>query len=350
MNPEDNNLNLNPGMPGGGMTNDPLSGTGGLNMADGLASAQDNLTSAGLAASTGGGVMDLNQLGATAPEAVMTPPIDEPLIPAAPVPGSIGSVTSVPPVNAGAVDAMPMDTPSPVAGTPVAEPAPAPYNPFAAPQPTATSASNQPAGTAPNPAFQPAVPPKKSKMQMSPLVIALGIISAILLVTTIVFVVLYINAKNIPPKVVYMDRPNEESNARIEMLTCSRETDFAGYAGLGEPAIGSETMTASYTNNDLRAVSMDYAMRFADEGAANLAQSNFAAERAPVLEAITNSFAVNYNVDGGNLDIEIVSGRDAFTESDAAVLMYGLDNGNSSVSLDAVRGLYESAGYTCSVE
>jgi hypothetical protein len=134
------------------------------------------------------------------------------------------------------------------------------------------------------------------------------------------------------------------------MLTCSRETDFAGYAGLGEPAIGSETMTASYTNNDLRAVSMDYAMRFADEGAANLAQSNFAAERAPVLEAITNSFAVNYNVDGGNLDIEIVSGRDAFTESDAAVLMYGLDNGNSSVSLDAVRGLYESAGYTCSVE
>ena len=198
MNPEDNNLNPNPGMPGAGMTNDPLSGTGGLNMADGLASAQDNLTSAGLAASTGGGVMDLNQLGATAPEAVMTPPIDEPLIPAAPVPGSIGSVTSVPPVNAGAVDVMPMDTPSPVAGTPVAEPAPAPYNPFAAPQPTATSASNQPAGTAPNPAFQPAVPPKKSKMQMSPLVIALGIISAILLVTTIVFVVLYINAKNIP--------------------------------------------------------------------------------------------------------------------------------------------------------
>lgn len=353
MNPEDNNLNPNPGVPGDGAANGTLNNAGGLNMADGLASAQDNLTSAGLAASTGGGVMDLNQLGATASEAVMTPPIDEPLIPAAPVPGSIGSVTSVPPVGQDMSATMPSEGVNGATGAvPVAEPAPAPYNPFAT-QPSATTApASEPAsaGIAPNPAFQPAVPPKKSKTEMSPLTIAMCIVSAVLLVTTIVFLVLFLNAKN-NPKVVYVPQtPNEESNARIEMLTCSREADFAGYAGLEEPAIGSETMTASYTNNDLRAVSMNYAMRFADEGTANMAQANFAAERAPVLEAIANSFGIDYNVDGGNLDIEIASGRDTFTESDAAVLMYGLDNGNASVSLDAVRSLYESAGYTCSVE
>mgnify|MGYP001026611355 CR=1 FL=1 len=352
MNPEDNNLNPNPGTPGAGMTNEPL-GAGGLTMADGLASAQDNLTSAGLAASTGEGVMDLNQLGATAPEAVMTPPIDEPLIPAAPVPGSIGSVTSVPPVNTDPMaGAMPTESTVTAGAVPVAEPAPAPYNPFAqtttaahtapAPEPTA-------AGITPNPTFQPAVPPK-AKMKLSPLMLALCAVSGILLIATIVLAVLLVNANN-NPKIVYVPQtPNEESNARIEMLTCSRESDFAGYAGTEEPAMGSETITASYTNNELRAVTMEYAMRFADEGAASVAQANFVAEQAELLSSISNSFAVDYDLNGSNLDITIASGRDAFAETDASTLMYGLGNGNSSVSLDSVRNLYESAGFICSVE
>lgn len=360
MNPENNNLTPNPGAPGAGLPNDPLNtaSPNGLTMSDGLASAQDNLTSAGLAATTDAGVMDLNQLSSTAPEAVMTPPIDEPLVPAAPVPGSIGSVTSVPPINpdptvAPVAPADPAATTDPTAPTtPVAEPAPAPYNPFAqtAPAPSATATSEPTApGMVPNPAFQPAVPPK-TKMKLSPLTLGLAIAAGVLLIVAIVVTILYIHAIN-NPKIVYVPQtPSEESNARIEMLTCSRETDFAGYAGLEYPAIGSQTMVASYTNNTLRAVSMDYAMRFADENEANLAQANFAAEQADVFNTIANSFSVNYNVDGGNLDVEILSGRDTLTDDDAATLMYGLGNANASVSLDAVRNLYESAGYTCSAE
>ena len=351
MNPEDNNLNTNPGIPGAGMNNEPL-GANGLNMADGLASAQDNLTSAGLAASTGAGIMDLNQIGATAPEAVMTPPIDEPLIPAAPVPGSIGSVTSVPPVNPDPMSGVMGDSSGvPTGATPVAEPAPAPYNPFAQSTSTHTAPAPEPtsAGMTPDPAFQPAVPPK-AKTKMNPLMVILCVISGILLITTIVLAVLLVQAIN-NPKIVYVPQPsNEESNTRIEMLTCSREADFAGYAGVESPAIGSETMVASYTNNELRAVSMEYAMRFADESAASTAQANFVAEQSEVLAAVGDSFAVNYDLNGGNLDIEIISGRDTFTESNAATLMYGLGNSDSSVSLSAVRNLYESAGYTCSVE
>ncbi len=343
MNPEDNNLNPNPGIPGVG--NEPLN-NGGLNMADGLASAQDNLTSAGLAASTGEGVMDLNQLGSTAPEAVMTSPVDEPLIPAAPVPGSIGSVTSVPPIDGGQPGMM---ADSATTSTPVAEPAPAPYNPFAQSAPAPTPEPTNTSSMAPNPTFQPAVPPK-AKAKVSPLVLVLGLVSCILLITTIVFAVLFFNAKN-NPKIVYVPQTgNEEANARIEMLTCSREADFAGYAGVESPAMGTETMVASYTNNELRALSMDYAMRFADETAANTAQSAFAAEQADLFAAIDNAFAINYNVNGGNLDIEVLSGRDTFTESDAATFMYGVGNSDSLVSLDAVRSLYESVGYTCSVD
>lgn len=350
MNPEDNNFNPNPGTPGAGMANEPL-GANDLATADGLASAQDNLTSAGLAASTGEGVMDLNQLGATAPEAVMTPPVDEPLIPAAPVPGSIGSVTSVPPVNvdpmAGAMPAA--DSAAPVGGVPVAEPAPAPYNPFAQSAHTAPAPEPTTAGMTPDPAFQPAVPPK-AKMKLSPLMIILCVVSGILLIATIVLSVLLVKAIN-NPKIVYVPQTSsEESNARIEMLTCSREADFAGYAGVEGPAIGSETMVASYTNNELRAVNMEYAMRFADEAAASVAQATFSAEQAELLSSVSNTFAVDYDLNGGNLDITIASGRDAFNETDAASLMYGLGGGNSSVSLNAVRNLYESAGFTCSVE
>lgn len=65
-----------------------------LSMADSLASAADNLTSAGMAAKEPDtGSIGMDQIGASDPSATMELP-DEPLVPAAPVPGSIGSVTS----------------------------------------------------------------------------------------------------------------------------------------------------------------------------------------------------------------------------------------------------------------
>ncbi len=110
MNPNDNNP-TSPMGSGGAMGGtspipSPLDFTGGssssgsgLSMADSLASAQDNLTSAGQAANTGmSAALGLDQLGANNPSATMEAP-NQPLTPAAPVPGSIGSVTSVPPLK-----------------------------------------------------------------------------------------------------------------------------------------------------------------------------------------------------------------------------------------------------------
>ncbi len=72
-----------------------------LSMADSLASAADNLTSAGMAAKEpDNGSIEMNEIGASDPSATMERP-DEPLVPAAPVPGSIGSVTSGPAVANG---------------------------------------------------------------------------------------------------------------------------------------------------------------------------------------------------------------------------------------------------------
>ncbi len=95
MNPEDNNTNAGGDSFGMGPI-DFTSNSDGLSMSDSLASAQDNLTSAGMAAGdSGSDAMSLDQIGAADSSAFMARP-DEPLIPAAPVPGSIGSVISGP--------------------------------------------------------------------------------------------------------------------------------------------------------------------------------------------------------------------------------------------------------------
>ncbi len=106
MSPEENNSVASGGVPG----INPLDLTGSttpatnLSMADSLASAEDNLTSAGMAAQLKpSDTIGLDQIGASDPVATMAPQ-SEPLVPASPVPGSIGSVTSVPPVASPAID------------------------------------------------------------------------------------------------------------------------------------------------------------------------------------------------------------------------------------------------------
>lgn len=106
MNPDETNPTTNTGATGGSNAGSVVppaldftsSETTSLSMADSLASAADNLTSAGMAAKEpDNGSIEMNEIGASNPSAQMERP-DEPLVPAAPVPGSIGSVTSGPAV------------------------------------------------------------------------------------------------------------------------------------------------------------------------------------------------------------------------------------------------------------
>lgn len=106
MNPDETNPTTNTGATGGNNAGSVVppaldftsSETTSLSMADSLASAADNLTSAGMAAKEpDNGSIEMNEIGASNPSAQMERP-DEPLVPAAPVPGSIGSVTSGPAV------------------------------------------------------------------------------------------------------------------------------------------------------------------------------------------------------------------------------------------------------------
>lgn len=368
MNPESNNPLMNPGTPSGtgmaagGPATNGIGGPG-LSMADSLASAEDNLTSAGLAANNGGNnIMGIDQLGSTNPEAMMTPPEDAPLVPAAPVPGSIGSVTSVPPAPAAPV-------PAPGFGVDSAAPAAAPFNPFA-PQPANDQPSpagqplQDPVGSslppvggplpAPAPVPQPApAKPAKNKTKLGDgksniLTIILAGLALIFLISTIVMSVLYVNAIN-NPKIVYMPAV---SNGTLKSLSCSRASDFGFLAGYeGVPALGTETVIANYVDDKLNSVDFEYEIGYTDADGASIARDALLQQKNEAfLNELGNVFDANFEVDGNVLVGTIESKGDNISDSVAQRVTYGSVSDSNSTALSDLRTLYEGAGYVCVVE
>lgn len=368
MNPEDNNQLNNPG-------NDPLSGigampgVGNLSTSDSLASAQDNLTSAGLAAGDNNGVMGLDQIGASAPEAVMAPPVNEPLVPAAPVPGSIGSVTSVPPIE-----------PQPA---PVAEPA-APYNPFA-PQPTpapesaaatepfATPATPEQPAPAANPFAQPAAPQPtpagmapvqpmpglgklgdaKSSIK-SPITIIALVAAALFLISTIVFVVLWRKAVD-NTRIVYVPAVSEDSGAATPesvALICQRDVPAQDIIDSGDANIvsGKNTTEIAYYDGDIEGINTTTDLVYIDAEQAEIARAN-AEANWPALQELMgingNTLTPSYTADGNvfTTSFALTTEDESWTRSVLGDLGVASEDNDHTVA--HVKSTAEANGYTC---
>lgn len=397
MNPENNNPLSNSPMPGMDGQNGPAGS--GLSMADSMASAEDNLTSAGLAASNNSDILGLDQIGQ--PEAVMTPPIDEPLVPAAPVPGSIGSVTSVPPLNSdpaafgapamndgsmnnfatpgvpAAPGAMPESTPvAGFSGGPMSAPEVAPtmpYNPFAqnlsGPEPAKADST-----ATPNSQNGPALPPvnpsatptgskaSKSKFNLpkSPVVktgnnsniltIILGGVAALMTVLMIIFIILWRQAAD-NPKIIYMpDTSGETSKGKLEMLTCTQTTDFGQFIDNYYQVSGNRSILAGYVDGKLSSLVSDYSTTYNTTADVEYAQNKFNELNAALISTIGNSFAIKFSSEGTNFVADIESSDSSFSDSDAQILLYGSTDNNPSLSMDDVRAHLENSGFVCSVE
>lgn len=373
MNPEDNNPLSNPGVPDFGMTNSQMNIPGNdLAMNDSLSMAGDSLTAAGMAAApTMTGPLNFNQTDSMdgGNNSAITPN-EEPLVPAAPVPGSIGSVTSVPAAAEPMANPFaPVDPANPMMTgampAPEIEPQVAPYNPFAqatnnpapaqAPTPTTAPAPEQPAHPfmtpakdTVNPAFQPAPAPTSSKKSRSinPLTAILAIACALLLVSTIVFAALYINAKN-NPKVVYVPTVSGgESDSQISFLSCSRNEEMNWLINDAYVVPASHTLTMSYSNNTISAILDEHQATLATEEDANIARDIFSnANAEPVVPEVIEA-VVNGNV----LDMSVSLEGDSFTTDNASIYLYGAIEGVPTTSMDDVRATFEAEGYTCSVE
>lgn len=360
MNPEDNNPLSNP-FATGGMTGspDPMTGMGGTPMPDNLASAQDSLTAAGLAANQGvGGAMDLNQIAAADDAgAAALPPVEEPLVPAAPVPGSIGSAVSVPPADPAPAPAFGgFGEPAPAPGAmpaPEVAPSSTPFNPFAtpaaqpapAPQPTADPAP-APAPSAPQPAPAP-VPmgadKPKNKLALNPLTMILGIVAVLLLILAITFFILWNNEKKNVKPVYYPQVSEENSNSAIKSISCRRNESQEDPSGQGH-----SEATISYTGDDLSAFSSFLELDFSSEDDANRMRDMNAEMVGNLNNLVGGTLSVGDNVNSNVYSLNITSedGTEIAVE-DVMNAIYGTAEGELSLALADVQAKYEAEGFVC---
>lgn len=388
MNPEDNNPLSNPFATGGmNGSQDLTPGLGGMTMSDNLASAQDSLTAAGMAASqNNNGVMGLDQIVATDPNATTLPPVEEPLVPAAPVPGSIGSAVSVPPAD-------PVATPIPGFGDIPNASNPIPgsssmttpetsstsatasaFNPFATADsaatplatssPTSTSTST-PTATMPTAgsgplaqsatmsthasAPQPAPAPMpmgmndKAKHGLNPLVMMLAVVSIVLLILTIVFFIKWQEEKK-NQKVVYVPQTSEEnSDSAIKILSCRRSETREEPSGSGTSEI-----TISYTEDDLSAYSSKLLLSFSNADDANAMRESNVGIAESTANLVGGSLVVDNSADGNNY-IYSISSQDGteVAASDVRNVIYGTVEGDPSLAMADVQAKYEAEGYVC---
>ena len=402
MNPEDQNPTTNPAAPAGPAP-DPTAGTtpaapatpatsdapadAALSPADSLAAAQESLTAAANAAAAGPdpiAAADPVAASATTPDPVTTPDpapttpagpttpdtsdtsvtdadtaaiIDEPLVPAAPVPGSIGSVTSVPPVADPAVTA---DAPADnaFAAAAAAEPAATPFNPFAQPADAAApTAPAAPAADSVNPVFQPANPgttpaahsAKKPAIRPQLLILILGIAAGLFLIATIVLAILYVNALN-NKEVVYYPQVTDPEPV-VETLSCTQVLDLAYLAGYATPVNGNRAVTATYTDDALTALTVSYDATYNSDLDANTARANLEAAQISLVNTPESSFTAAYNVNGATMLADLQSVDDLLTNDAAETLLFGAVSGNpDAMTRTGLEATLTQAGATCTVE
>lgn len=331
---------------------------GGLSMADSLASAQDNLTSAGMAANdASNATLDLSQLGSNDPQATMDRP-DEPLVPAAPVPGSIGSVTSGPAMTAETPAAAPVATETPTA----------PYNPFAAPTAAAPlDATTQPASTT-VPAGQPnmaqasstsvptALQPKAPKFSMkggrsSTLTWILGIAAGVFAIAMIVFMVLWIKAMN-EKQVVYV--PNTPVQTPVETsASCVMDREATAEDGMDGLTGIASTVNLNFLDDKLANYDVNARYTFGEAAQAEASRPLFttmASLFAAVGAGSENSpLSASYDVADNVVTLDTKTDVDAALENEEITLDLPKNEASGEYLLDAasIKGYLTNQGYVC---
>ncbi len=369
--------------------------TSSLSMADSLASAQDNLTSAGQAANTGASTaMGLGQLGANDPSASMERPA-ETLKPADPVPGSIGSVTSVPPlantvaepmnspafgggVSTSSTDAaggatgsaMPVmgaaggaaassATATPATSTTSAKPVQPYYNPFARTNmgtSTATSSTNVP------PALQPQVSKFSDKLnggekKKGNLMMLLGwLLAALFAVAAIVFAILWLNAKD-NERIIYRDPPISQDPVTdtVTMMNCTQDYGNVAIEGLANLTNSRREIVARFVNDQLNKIDLANIYTFADNFAAEESRGYFDSHNAWYGDIANNlgvaAVTTNLNIEGNTVRYDVSATADNLVGDYIGVFnLTPNGEGKIETSLESISQAYTNAGFMCATE
>lgn len=387
--------------------------TSSLSASDSLASAQDNLMSAGQAADTGAsGAVGLDQLDMDASSAKMDRP-NEALKPADPVPGSIGSVTSVPPLASAPMDmsafdsaastttsaapaassAMPVmgggasttsagatsafggttgamgATGSAGAGATTAKPVQPYYNPFA--RTMGGNAGNANATTTPTssanvpPALQPQTEKFSDRLngagngkKKSNIMTLLGwLLAALFAVTTVIFLVLWLGAKD-NEKIIYRDPPAVPQTPVqdvVSLMTCTQDIPNPVIDGLGNVLNQRREASLGFVNDNLEKVDFANIYTFTDNAAAEAARGYFDGQNGWFGEIATNTgvtaITTNLNIEGNTARFDLAATKDNLVGDYTGVFALTVgEDGKLNTNIDAIRESYTNAGFACSTE
>lgn len=327
--------------------------SGSLSMSDSLASAQDNLTSAGQAANVGSHTPAIDQLGADKPAAEMDSP-NQPLTPSAPLPGSIGSVSSGAPVGSSTSSAMPtMGGASTTPASDASAPAQPYYNPFAsATAPTSASTTPVPPSLQPQANTFKNVAPAGGKGKSSMMSLLAWIIAVILAGTTVLFAILWQMAENKAPqeKIVYIEKPVEGVGKGA--VSCVMNLGGEGVEGLDHLINRSRTMKADYADGELESISLMTGYDFVDNDAAEASRAFFDNENAyyanVAMGLAIQPVVTNLQIDGARADYTVTASADQLAGDYVNTFLLNLDaEGAPDTSVEGLRQAYESAGYIC---
>lgn len=360
-----------------------------LSMNDSLASAKDNLTSAGQAVGSTSNTMGLDQLGANNPTASMETP-NEPLVPADPVPGSIGSVTSVPPLKTAepaptftplTTSAMPVMGGASTAAAASTNPTPSTsgtgyFNPFATrsntstPNPTPAQSS-----TAVPPALQPQGEKfsnslglqnaPKAKTNIGNIMMIVG--WALAIIATILAVFFFIQWQDAEKRanekeIVYLPstEPDDSGNQnQVSSIKCTQYLGGEGIEGIENMVDRNRTVVISYItegeNNNLDNITLTEDYSFTDGAAAEAARwyfdgiamnlGNTAAELG--VDALGSNVEITENV----LHHTLSGNATQIIGENVNTLMLNYDeNGNALLDPENVQRAYEEKGFTCTAE
>lgn len=380
--------------------------TSSLSASDSLASAQDNLTSAGQAANTGAsGVVGLDQLDMDATSGKMDRPF-EALTPADPVPGSIGSVTSVPPLASAPMDmsafgsaasTTPATSAAPVTSSamPVmgggtsslgaassstmgagattsasaasAKPVQPYYNPFARTMGgnTASTASTTPtSSTNVPPALQPQTEKFSDRLngagngkKKSNIIILLGWLLAVLFaVTTAIFLVLWLGAKD-NEKIIYRDPvvPETPVQDTVSLVTCTQDIPNPVIDGLANVLNQRREASLRFVNEDLEKVDFANIYTFTDDAAAEASRGYFDGQNGWFGEIATNAgvtaITTNLNIEGSTARFDLTATNENLVGDYIGIFaLTANEDGSVNKNIDVIRENYTNAGFACSAE
>lgn len=256
------------------------------------------------------------------------PEDEEPLVPAEPVPGSIGSALAY------------SDT-APNHAVPVGK---ASKFKLSFGKKSTTEVAEPVGAEGVKPGRKPL-----TKENLKLLIAVIGGVTLVAVVAVVIFFIINSGSKSSTTKPAENSNNDTPTNT-VTSLTCTLEGDASAFSAYGNVVSGSDQIIAMYSNDNLSSFGTTLELTFADEDSAKSAQL---AERERYNSKIKSAgltedpFTSSYDVSDSVMTITHQAEGDDIDSENAEILDFYVIKGEPQTDIDTLLDAYETDGYTC---